>query len=487
MNLDRPREEFRKVLHQAADYIAGYYDSIPTRKVFPGGTPESIRAIFDRPLPESGMDIEEILQNLIPKVYDSSTLSISPRFFGYVISGGTQIGVVAEMLAAALNCNHGKWHLTPAGTEIERLVIRWINDFVGYKHDAGGVIVSGGSMANLTCLTVARLKAGNPTISTDGLFASPRLTLYASTETHSCVEKSMDMLGLGRKQMRKVPVAEDLTIRIAELERMIQQDMAEGYQPFCIVGNAGTVNSGAIDDLNALADLAVRYKLWFHVDGAYGGPASAVSLTKTMFRGMERADSLAIDPHKWLQIPFEAGCALVRSWKDLQDTYSLIPDYLRSESNPDDRFDYFEHGFQLSRNFKALKIWLTFLTYGADGLRKVIEDNILTMRYLGELVEQSEDFELLAPVTLSIACFRFHPKDLPADRLDEVNLELAKLSEADGRFFLTSTRIHGKIALRACCINHRADKFVVEDLLQHLHSLAQPLRTNSLSRSHQSS
>lgn len=477
MNLDRPKEEFRKVLHQTSDYIADYYDSIPTRKIFSGGTPESVRAAFDEPLPESGMAIEEILQTRIPKVYDSSTLSISPRFFGYVISGGTQIGVVAEMLSAALNCNQGKWHLTPAGTEIERLVIRWINDFIGYREDAGGVIVSGGSMANLTCLAVARLKAGKEDVSAEGLFASPKLTLYASAETHSCVEKSMDMLGLGRKQMRKVPVEEDCTIQLAELERMIRQDIAEGYQPFCIVGNAGTVNTGAVDDLSALADIAARYKLWLHVDGAYGGPASAVSLTEAMFQGIERADSLAFDPHKWLQIPFEAGCALVRSWKDLRDTYSLIPDYLRSETS-DDRFDYFEHGFQLSRNFKALKIWLTFLTYGAGGLRRVIEDNIVTMRYLGGLIDKSPDFELLAPVTLSIACFRFHPAGVPEQVLDELNLALANAIESDGRFFLTNTRVHGKVALRACCINHRADKTVVEELLRHLGNLAQTVQAN---------
>lgn len=479
MNLDRSKEEFRKSLYQAADTIVDLYESVPSRKVFSGGTPESVRAIFDGPLPESGTSIEELFHTLIPEVFDASTLSISPRFFGYVISGGTQVGVVAEMLAGALNCNHGKWHLAAAGTEIERLVIRWISDFISYRPEAGGIMVSGGSMANLTCLMVARLKAGNPESSTQGLFAGPKLTLYGSTETHSCVEKSMDMLGLGREQMRKIPVAEDLTIQIPVLEQAIRQDIEAGCRPFCIVGNAGTVNSGAVDDLKALADIAHRYGLWFHIDGAYGSPARAVSLTKDMFQGLERADSLAFDCHKWLQVPFEGGCALVRSWKDLQDTYSLIPDYLRSETNTDSRFDYFEHGFQLSRNFKALKVWLTFLTYGADRLRKVIEDNILTMKYLGDLIEESSDFELLAPVTLSIACFRFHPEGMPESLLDELNLALAKAIESDGHFFLTSTKIHGRVALRACCINHRADNVVVEELLNHIGKLARNLKVYS--------
>lgn len=473
MNLDRPTGEFRSLLHQASDYIVDFYSEIPSRKVFPGGTPESVRALFDGPLPEAGTAAEEILQRLIPQVFDNSTLNLSPRFFGYVISGGSQIGVIAEMLAAALNCNHGKWHLAAAGTEIERLVVRWIAEFAGYRQNAGGIMVSGGSMANLTCLAVARAKAGGSQIGAQGLFTLPKLTLYASTETHSCVEKSMDLLGLGREQVRKISVSADLTICLEELERKILEDIEAGYKPFCLVGNAGTVNSGAVDDLDALADIAEKYKLWFHVDGAYGAPASAVALTKPMFHGIDRADSLAFDPHKWLQVPFEAGCALVRSWEDLRDTYSLIPDYLRSETNSDERFDYFEHGFQLSRNFKALKVWLTFLAYGATQLRQVIEDNILTMRYLGELIEQSSEFELMAPVALSIVCFRFHPKGFPESGLDDLNLALAKSLETDGHFFLTSTKIHGKIALRACCINHRANNAIVEELLQHVTQLAQ--------------
>jgi aromatic-L-amino-acid/L-tryptophan decarboxylase len=342
-------------------------------------------------------------------------------------------------------------------------------------------MVSGGSMANLTCLMVARLKAGNPEVATQGLFASPKLTLYASTETHFCMDKSMDMLGLGRQQMRKIPVTENLTIQIEALEHAIQQDIENGYKPFCIVGNAGTVNSGAVDDLNALADIASRYQLWLHVDGAYGGPAGATPLTKEMFKGMDRADSLAFDPHKWLQVPFEAGCALVRSWRDLQATYSLIPDYLRSELTMEDRFDYFEHGFQLSRNFKALKVWLTFLAYGADHLRKVIEDNILIMKHLGRLIEEAADFELLAPVTLSIACFRYRPAGIAEEHLlDEINLALAKAIEADGHFFLTSTKIHGKVALRVCCINHRADNSVVKELIDHVGKLARSLPIYSI-------
>jgi aromatic-L-amino-acid/L-tryptophan decarboxylase len=480
VNLDRTKEDFRNLLYQTADYIVDFYESIPDRKTFPGDTPEIVRAMFDGPLPKSGTPIEEILKTLIPQVYEASTLSISPRFFGYIISGGTQIGIAAEMLSAALNANHTKWHLAPAAAEIERLVIRWINDFIGYRRDAGGIMVSGGSMANLTCLMVARLKAGSAEVSTEGLFSSPKLLLYASTEAHSCIEKSMDMLGLGRKQVRKIPVKENLTIQIDALERAIQQDIQEGHKPFCIVGNAGTVNSGAVDDLNALADLAKRYQIWLHVDGAYGGPASATPLTKEMFRGLEHADSLAFDPHKWLQVPFEAGCALVRSWKDLQDTYSLIPDYLRSEMATEDRFDYFEHGFQLSRNFKALKVWLTFLAYGADRLRKVIEDNILIMRHLGRLIEGTTDFELLAPVTLSIASFRYRPAGVSEHVLDEINLLLAQTIESDGHFFLTSTRIHGKVALRACCINHRADEETVEELLHHVGKLARSLSIDSV-------
>jgi glutamate/tyrosine decarboxylase-like PLP-dependent enzyme len=275
--------------------------------------------------------------------------------------------------------------------------------------------------------------------------------------------------------LRKIPARDDFTIDLEKLEAQILKDQAEGYHPICIVGNGGAVNTGAVDPLDELADLAQKYKLWFHIDAAYGGPAAATKLMRAAFKGIERADSIALDPHKWLYVPFEAGCALIRDKKLMRETFSVLPDYLRLDKDNIDRTDFSEYGFQLSRNFKALKVWMTFKAYGAQALRDAIQSNIQTMRYLGSLIEKSKDFELLAPVPLSAVCFRYRGEEprlhQDEDYLARLNKKLISAIEHDGRLFITGTIVRGRLALRACSVNHRLERSDVEYVLEILREL----------------
>jgi glutamate/tyrosine decarboxylase-like PLP-dependent enzyme len=306
-----------------------------------------------------------------------------------------------------------------------------------------------------------------------GAKAGSQLTMYVSTEGHSCLDKSVDMLGIGREHLRKIPVGPDFRIDLEKLEQKILEDQSKGFLPICIIGNGGTVNTGAIDPLNDLAALAKRYHLWFHIDAAYGGPAASTSLAASMFSGIEKADSVATDGHKWLYVPYEVGIALVKNKKVLSNAFRIVPDYLRSDPSSSDRHNPTEFHFELSRSFKALKTWMTFLAYGAPALRKAIESNIETMWFLAKLIDSSDDFERMAPVPLSIVCFRYKTADPQfwddEEYLSLLNQKILADVENDGRVFLSGTILNGKQVLRACSVNHRTD-------LQHVQFLLNVLR-----------
>ncbi len=478
MTLDLDLFRFRQLLERSCEQVLSLYAGLEQKRVTHSSSPRLVADQFSGPLPTEGRAPEEVLARDIPFIFEHSTLNISPRFFAYVMSGGSQVGILAELLCAALNVNHAKWHLASAAAEIERTTLRWLSEFIGYREDAGGALVSGGSEANLYCLRVAR-DAQAPETREEGCQQAGRpLTLYASAETHSCVMKSVQMLGLGSRSLRKIPVDAHYRVDVAALEALILQDQREGLRPFCVVGNAGTVNTGSVDDLDALADVASRHGLWFHVDGAYGAAAASVDLTRELFRGMRRADSIALDPHKWLQVPFEAGCALVRDWTSLRNTFGYAAPYLRAKSDSEERWDWMGHTFQLSRSFRALKVWMQFQVYGSHKLAAVIEDNVRLMRQLAADIEQSPDFELMAPAPLSIVCFRYAPEKLRAlgeDAVDGLNDRLLEECERRGTYFLTGTKLKGHTALRACLVNHRATASETQGLLAHLRALGEEL------------
>lgn len=471
MNLDFTPEELTRYIHHAGQIIEELYGKKLDRRVFAGKSPGEVLSLFDEELPQDGLDVDELLEKVRRDVIGSATMNIGPHYYGYITGGGNQIAILAEMLSASLNQNNLKWHSSPVSTELEKLVIKWVSQFIGYPDTAAGAILDGGSTANFNCMAVARKNMGPPMMSDEGLYGMKPMTVYVSAEGHSSFDKAVDMLGIGKKYLRKIPVDHDFKIRVDLLEQQIQKDRNSDLIPICLIGIAGTTNTGAVDNLQELAAIAKKQNLWYHVDAAYGGPAGALDSKKSLFLGIEQADSVVINPHKWLYVPFEAACILVKEPEKLRKTFSLVPDYLKSDGDEDERTDLMEYQLPLTKSFKSLKVWMTLKAYGAKRIRETIRADIENAQYLGKLLDDSDDFERLAPIPLSIACFRHAPQGMSEQEIDDWNQKLISLIEQDGRIFLTGTKINGKTALRTCFINPRTTKKDVEWILEVIRDL----------------
>ena len=482
ITLDASAQEFEQQLNKSVQLILKTYQKLDGSKVFKKKSPAEIAAAFDEPMPEHPSANEEIWRVLEEEVVENATLSAGPNFYSYVLSPGNQMGLAGEMLSTFLNQNASKWHLGPAASEIEKITLKWISKFIGYDDNAGGIMVSGGSMANLTCLTVARNHQSNERLNYKGLYNQAPMMIYMTDQAHYCVDKAMAILGLGRDQIRHIPTDDLQQMRMDLLEEAIENDLQQGLHPFCVVGSAGTVNTGAIDPLNDIANLCEKYNLWFHIDAAYGGPAAGLSSLKESFMGLDRADSLALDPHKWLYVPIEAGCSLFKNASLQKETYSLVPEYLKVDQSVDGtRTDFMEYGPQLTRSFRALKVWITFKAYGADRIKNNISHDIRKVQYLRSLLEAEADFEILAPAPLSILCFRLNPSDGSLDEhyLNDLNEGLLHALEEDGSVFVTGTRINDCTALRVCIVNHRTQFRHIDKLVAIVTTKAKALLTNN--------
>ena len=469
-SLDSDLETFKDDLRKASELVVRLYGGLDRARVTPAKGRTEIASLFDEPLPEDPQPMEGILGEVEKNIFSNSTLYLTPRFLGYINTGGNQATVLGELLAAAVNQVPAKWHFSPAASEVERRVIRWIAQFIGYAPEAGGCLLSGGSAGNLVGLAVARRQKARFDAAALGMRGGLPVTVYSSQEGHASLEKGMALLGMGRNQLRKIAVRDDFTIDLEALDKQVTEDRKDGYQPICVVGNGGTTNTGTVDPLDALAEFCRKQDLWFHVDAAYGGPAAGTQAARRLFRGLDRADSVLVNPHKWLYVQAEAACILVRDSRALRDTFQVVADYLREESDADDGpLDFKDYGPQLHRSFRALKVWMTFKAYGARKLRAAIESNIEIMRYLAERIEASRDFIRLAPVPLSVVCFQYRTPDVAIHRdqkyLNGLNHQLLEALEKDGRVFLSGTKIHGKTVLRACSVNHRLRSEDVDLLL----------------------
>jgi glutamate/tyrosine decarboxylase-like PLP-dependent enzyme len=477
--LDFSQEDFKTILNQSTDLVLKQFENIEQRKGYDDFPQSEVEEWFNEPLPTHGMAYQELLNEVERKVLNTATGNLGPHMYAYVMSGGNQMAIVAEKLATTINQNQTKWHLAPALNEIEKRVIKWTAELMGFPDDAGGLLVSGGSAANLTGLTVGRnIFFEKEGIRKKGLFGQKPFIVYASDEVHSCVDKSVELLGIGTDHLRKIETDDHFRIRIDLLEKQIQSDLKNGLQPFCLIGNAGTVNTGAIDDLNTLADLAQKYGLWYHIDGAYGALAGILNSTKQAYKGMARADSIALDFHKWLYVPFEAGCTLVRGWDKLKRTYFKKAAYLDTElANDGHRLEFNEHYFQLSRNSKAFKVWMTIKAYGMERIKAMIQKDIDLTFYLNELIRASSDFELVADSKLAVSCFRYVGKMTNPAEITEFNRRLMPELEKDGRVFIMGTTLKEKYAIRACFINHRKTKETTAYLLNVIREVAKKLET----------
>ena len=460
---DLPPEEVRRIGYLAADAIAEHRARLESRPVF--GKIGGSAGLFEGPAPEEGIPVEETLAFVREHVLPFPMGNSHPRFFGFINATADPVGVMADSLASAMNPNC--WGGDHAAVHVEKQVIGWLAASFGFPPDAEGILVSGGSMANFTALAAARRAMTPGNVREDGLAGTdrPRLTVYASDQVHACVDKAVDLLGIGTRQLRRLPADERFRIRPADVARAIAQDRAAGFLPAIVVGNAGTVNTGAIDPLSELADLCAREGLWFHVDGAYGAMATLSPALAPLFAGMERADSVAADPHKWLYVPYEAGATLVRQPGRLGATFRKFPEYLASDAeSPFPGPAWFaERGVELSRGFKALKVWMGWKTHGRRGYAAAIENDVRLARFLSDEVDRRPDFERLADTVLSIANFRYRPagSSLPEPELDAVNRRIVNRLVGAGSFFLAPTVLKGRTALRVCIVNFRTKE---EDL-----------------------
>jgi glutamate/tyrosine decarboxylase-like PLP-dependent enzyme len=391
-------------------------------------------------------------------LFDHSLFNGHPRFWGYITSSAAPIGALADLLASAVNANVGAWVLSPMATEIETQTVKWVAELIGYPESCGGLLVSGGNLANFVCLLAARTQKADWEVRKTGL-SGRRLLLYCSRETHTWVEKAADLFGLGTNSLRWITTDDRQRLVISDLKRQIEQDLRHGHHPFLVVGNAGSVSTGAVDPLPEIAAVAREHNLWFHVDGAYGACAAKVSEAPADLAALSKADSVALDPHKWLYAPLEAGCVLVRDMENLRETYSYHPPYYHFG---EEVTNYFDFGLQNSRGFRALKVWLALQQVGRSAYLRMIGEDIVLARELFRLADEQEDLEALT-CGLSITTFRFVPSDLLSQigsekteaYLNDLNQELLNRLEKSGEAFLSNAVIAGRFALRACIVNFR--------------------------------
>ena len=458
--------EFRAIGHDLVDRIADFLGSLPDRPVAPDTTPSAIRELLGgSSVPSSGSEPAAIMREAAELLFDHSTFNGHPRFFGYITSSAAPIGALSDMLAATINANCGAWSLSPVASEMERQAVRWVAELIGYPSDAGGLLVSGGNMANIVCLIAALRAQAGWDVRAHGVGggAGRRLTVYASSEVHTWLQKGADICGLGIDSVRAVPVDASLAMDVNALLAQISEDRERGLQPAVVVGTAGTVSTGAIDPLPELAAICRKNGLWFHVDGAYGAPAAMIEQAPAALAALALADSVAVDPHKWLYAPIEAGCSLVRNREALHDAYAFHPPYYKFEGDAaDPPTNFHEWGPQNSRGFRALKVWATIRQVGRDGYRRMITDDIALAREMYALAEREPELEALTQ-SLSITTFRYVPREL-ADRrhepevaaqLNALNTELLAKLQAEGRVYLSNAVIEDVFALRACIVNFR--------------------------------
>ncbi len=451
-SIDLSPDEFRRLGHQIidllADQLAGVREA-PVRRPLPDAVRDRL---LKAPLNDAPEAPDALLQRVKDEVLPYPLGNNSPRFFGWVNSPPAPLGILGDLLAAAHDAPAVNSDL--AAYYVEMAVINWIRGMFSLPETTGGLLTSGGTAANLVGLAAMRQMMSQGNMRRLGMTAEPaRMVLYTSTQGHSCLQKAAELLGFGDENLRRIPVDSDYRMDLKALRETVERDRANGLRPVCVAASAGTVNTGAVDPLDAIADLCADEALWFHIDGAYGGFGVLSPDAAPLFKGIERADSLAIDPHKWLYAPVEAGCVLVRDGELLRAAFSVSPAYLRSDDSPPWLSDL---GIQQTRGFKALKIWLVLQQVGLQGYRELISADIARAKTLQAKIKARPEFELMAAGPLSITCFRYKPAGLTDETaLDVLNKALLKRMDASGKAFTSSTELGGHFVLRACIVNFR--------------------------------
>ena len=475
-------DDKRALAHRMVDDAVDYIQHVAERPVWqpvPAEVRERLQS--DAPLTPAAPDAvyEEFKRDIFPYPMGN----IHPRFWAWYMGNGTFLGALGDFMASIMNPNVvGAHHVANL---VEQQVIGWMRDMLGFPPDASGLLVSGGSMANFTGIAVARNTSCGYDVRRLGVRAAPGpLTVYASSEVHSCNQKAVETLGLGSAGMRSIPVKADYTIDLQALEEQITADRTAGMRPFCVIGTAGTINTGAVDDLNALADICQREGLWFHVDGAIGAVGVLADKVRAQLAGIERADSVALDLHKWMHIPFEAGCILVRHEAAHRAAFTLTPEYLARE--PDSgglasgSFWFSDYGLQLTREFRALKVWMSIKEHGLERFGRMMSRNVDQAHRLGGLIEAEPELELLAPIGMDIVCFRFHPANFPDEKLERLNRDLLIELQERGIAAPSYTTLKGNYCLRVAIANHRSRDEDFDVLVREVLNIGRKLAEQAL-------
>jgi aromatic-L-amino-acid/L-tryptophan decarboxylase len=446
----------RQLGHRMLDDMFAYLETARQREAWKPVPAEVCREL-DAKLPLEPRDPEQVYADFQRLILPYPTGNIHPRFWGWVIGSGTAFGMLAQLLEGAMNCN--VFGADQGAVQVERQVVGWFKQALGYAPEASGILTTGASASNLVGLAVARHAMAEIDISTEGVRAAPRrMVLYASAETHSSVGKAVELLGLGSGALRHIPVDSDFRICTDLLRDAIRQDREAGRFPFCLVGNAGTVNTGAFDPLEELAGICRDEHLWFHVDGAFGGFAALSDALSPLVRGMQLADSLALDLHKWMHVQYDAGCALIRRPHDHHAAFTRPASYLHRQSRglSGGGLWFHEYGFELSRGFRALRVWMALQEHGFRKYGQLVEQNVRQASYLASLVKDSAELELLAPVPLNIVCFRYTVPGWDEPALAALNQEILADLQESGVAVPSSTLLGGRFALRVAICNHRS-------------------------------
>ena len=459
--------EFREVGHRVVDLLAEYLEHIEEKPVFPKVEPRQLQALFAEALPQNPTPAENVLREVEEKLLPYCTHVGHPGYMGLITPSPSPVGVIADFICSALNQNLGAYTIGPAAVEMERRTVRWLTDLAGYGPEAGGNLTSGGMMANFIGMKLARDSVSRDQIQHDGV--RDRWAVYASEQRHVSIDKAVDAVGLGRTALRVLPTDDEFQLRLDALEEAIAEDHRRGVRPMCIVSIFGTTNTGAVDPIRRLREIADREGMWLHADAAYGGGMLLSHESPMRDRGLELADSITIDPHKWFYAPLDAGAVLAKDARRLTASFGLQPAYLTDEADREgERYQYYVHGFEQSRRFRGLKVWMSFKRYGARQIGEWIDGNVRQARHLYSLVEKHPEFEPASRPPMSAICIRYKGADPDEAASRKLHAEVARRVEESGKFWFSTTELKGKAYFRINPVNFRTRTEHMDQILAFL-------------------
>lgn len=465
--LELSKEEMKQLGYKAIDAIVDHFDTQNDKKPVATGSREEMDHLFLETAPETPTEANEILNFVLSEVLPKSNIVTHPKSYSFVPGPSNYVSVLGDILATGFNVFAGGWVASPAAAELEIVTMNWLLKLFKFpSKKGGGIFTSGGSMANLTALVTARRQRCGDDFS--------KAIIYMSDQAHSSNIKAIRVLGFKKEQIRIIPTDIEYKMAINKLKNAIAKDKLEGYFPFCIIASAGTTNTGTVDPLNAIATICKTENIWFHIDGAYGGAAILSKLGKRTLAGIEKADSLTIDPHKWMYQPYEMGCLLVRNHKWLSETFSEKPEYLRDIEGNASEINFYDHGIQLTRRFRALKLYMSVKTFGLSAFRKAVDYNITLAERVEDMLRKSPNWEVISPATLAVINFRFHPinTSLTEKQIDTLNQHISEEIVKSKEALLVTTILQNQVVLRMCLINPRTTIQDVNDTLNYCERLA---------------